>query len=101
MTPAMDELRPLTAGRLLEIRRQVYADGVEDWAVAAECNARVLAECCYDSGERVFPDGGAVLASMTFREMERLLVQLAGEEIPAGCGNPQFDPARFRAMKEA
>lgn len=101
MTPAVDELCPLTAGRLLEIRRQVYADGIEDWAVAAECNARVLAECCYDGGKRVFPDGGAVLAAMTFREMERLLAQLAGEEIPAGCGNPQFDSARFRAMKEA
>lgn len=101
MMPAVDELRPLTAGRLLEIRRQVCADNAEDWAVAAECNARVLAECCYDGGERVFHNAAAVLDTMTFREMERLLGYLTGEEPRGECSNPQFDPARFRVMKEA
>ena len=99
MMPSVDELRPLTAGRLLEIRRQVCSGNTEEWAIAAECNAQVLAECCFDGGERVFSDGSAVLATMTFREMERLLHYLSGEEYPAA--NPNFDPSRFRAMKEA
>lgn len=102
MTVAVEELRPLTAGRLLAIRREAQADGTEEWALSAVCNARVLAECCYAGGERIFSDGGAVLEAMTLREIESLVRQLAGEEMArSGCGNPNFDPTRFRALKEA
>ena len=96
----VEELRPLNAGRLLAIRREVQGEGTEDWALGIVCNARVLAECCYADGSRVFPNGEAVLESMTVREMERLLELLAEGNLPSGGGNPNFDPARFRALKE-
>lgn len=102
MTTAIEELRPLSAGRLLRIRRAVQMEGVEEWAVPLVCNARVLAECCYTAGEQVFPHGEAVLESLTVREMESLIRQLSGDETPrTGVENPGFDPARFRALKEA
>ena len=101
MTTAVEELRPLSAGRLLHIRRTVQAEGVEDWAVPLVCNARVLAECCYTGGERVFSRGEAVLESLTVREMEALIRQLGGEATQRnGVENPGFDPARFLALKE-
>ena len=102
MIPAVEELRPLSAGRLLNIRREVQTDGVEEWAVAAECNARVLAESCFSGGKCVFSDGQAVLESLTFCEMEHLLRRLAETERERnGRENPNFDPERFRKLKEA
>lgn len=102
MTVVVEELRPLSAGRLLNIRREVQLEGIEEWAVPVVCNARVLAECCYTGGERVFPHGAAVLETMTVREMESMICRLAGEETPRSeMENPGFDPARFRALKEA
>ena len=96
----VEELRPLSALRLLTIRREVQTEGTEDWALAVICNARVLAECCYTGGERVFSDGDAVLEALTVREMERLLEQLAEADAPVDGGNPNFDAARFRKLKE-
>ena len=49
----IDELRPLTAGRLLELwreSREASEDGLERTVI---CNARVLAACCYFQGEPV------------------------------------------------
>lgn len=96
----VEELRPLSALRLLTIRREVQAEGTEEWALAVTCNAQVLAECCYTGGERVFRDGEAVLAAMTVREMERLLARLADADAPRDGGNPNFDADRFRRLKE-
>ena len=79
----MDELRPLTAGRLLAIRRTVRAAGGDALEEAALCNARVLAESCFRDGEPAFADAEAVLAALTFPEMETLLERLAGQKTRA------------------
>ena len=97
----IDELRALSAGRLLTIWRETRELTDDPLERSLLCNARVLAECCYDGGERVFHNAAAVLDTMTFREMERLLGYLTGEESRGECSNPRFDPARFRVMKEA
>lgn len=103
----MDELRPLTAGRVLALwweSREASGDPLER---ALLCNGRILSECCFFQGERVYGDGAEALADLTGRQMERLLLRLAegGEEegnhplFPApGAENPAFDPARFRAL---
>lgn len=109
MSVSLDELRPLTAGRLLSIRREVRRETEDELEQALLCNARVLAECCYQAGQRVFPDGGGVLDALTCREMEALLSALAAGGSPAGLPdgggaasvNPGFDDARFRRLREA
>jgi len=95
------ELRPLTAGRLLTIRRETRAPAADEAERAALCNAQVLSECCFGPEGRCFPDGQAVLDALTFPEMEALLERLAGREetAPAAC-NPRFDEARFAALRE-
>ena len=99
----MDELRPLTAGRLLELWQAFR--GLEDpLERVLLCNGRILSECCFFQGERVYGDETEVLADLTGRQMERLLRRLAegggtGERRPqAGTVNPEFDVARFAAL---
>lgn len=101
MTPEIDEMRPLTAGRMLTLRQEETARGGDPLEVGARCNARILAECCFRGGEAVFADGKAVLKRLTFSEMERLLRDLAGAESPASAAarNPRFDPERYRVMR--
>lgn len=96
----MDELRGLSAGRLLALWRE--SRGEDPLERALLCNARILAECCYLRGERVYAGETEVLADLSARQMERLLLRLAeGETAPAaGAGNPAFDPARFAALEE-
>lgn len=101
----MDELRPLTAGRLLELWRtcrEVSEDPLERTLL---CNARILAECCLFRGEAVYEGPEPVLRDLTGREMERLLTLLAeGGRVPdlpaAPAENPAFDAARFEELKE-
>ena len=96
----LDELRPLTAGRLLALWRQCreYGDPLERVLV---CNGRILAACCFFRGEPVFEDERAVLAALTGRQLERLLLRLAeAEPGPEGTGNPSFDQGRFEALRE-
>ena len=93
----VDELRPLTAGRLLTLWREHREE--EPLERALLCNARVLAECCWSQGEPAFPDSGAVLEELTTREMESLLGLLGGTGEAAQL-NPAFDPARFQALRE-
>ena len=98
----VDELRHLTAGRLLAIWRQ-YGDAAEDpMERALLCNAAVLAESCFSQGEPVFAGAEDVLNTLTTREIETLLRQLAarGETTPRAVENPAFDPARFLALQE-
>lgn len=96
-----DELRQLTAFRLLTIWRECGEAAEEPMERALLCNARVLAECCFCQGEPVFVSGEDVLERLTAREMETLLRQLAGGCIPATAGeNPTFDPARFERLRE-
>lgn len=99
----VDELRPLTAGRLLELWRACR--GVEDpLERVLLCNGRILSECCFSQGERVYGDETEVLADLTGRQMERLLRRLGsggGSEDrrpPAETVNPEFDAARFAAL---
>jgi len=98
----IDELRPLSAGRLLAIWRETRDVTEDPLERSLLCNARVLAECCYCEGERVFDDELAVLSSLTGRQMEKLLVRLAGDapaSSPAAV-NPAFDQTRFEALRE-
>ena len=95
----VDELRPLTAGRLLAIWRESGREAEDPLERSLLSNARVLAECCWAGGELAFPDSGAVLEELTAREMESLLELLGGKSEAAQL-NPAFDPARFQALRE-
>lgn len=102
---AVDELRPLTAGRLLELWRECreIQDPLERvlW-----CNGRIAAECCFLEGERVYDGAAEALEDLTGRQLEGLLLRLArgggSEEGPKSAGkeeNPAFDAERFEAMR--
>ena len=82
MMEELDELRPPTAWRLLEIWR-----GPGSWQRSPErallCNAQVLAESCLRQGKPVFPDGAAVLIGLTAGGDGTMLRRLAGEEPPS------------------
>lgn len=96
----LDELRALTAGRLLTIWRESGKAAEEPMEQALLCNAQVLAESCFYQGEPVFDSGEAVLNALTTQEMEQLLRQLAAGLMPAAAKNPAFDPIRFAALQE-
>ena len=102
----VDELRAPTAWRLLEIWRQTRDIAEEPLERGLLCNAQVLAESCLYRGERVFPDGAAVLEQLTAGEIQTLLLRLMGEE-PDGLEAAQteavnrgFDDARFQMLRE-
>ena len=97
---APDRLKPLSAGRLLGIWRDVAAKEENEAVRGLLCNARVLAESCFWGERRMFDGPEAVLEAMTVGEMEALLQRLAGKEpsLPDGA-NPNFDPARCQAMR--
>ena len=102
MMDELDELRPPTAWRLLEIWRGTRELAKEPLERALLCNAQVLAESCLRQGAPVFDDGAAVLAQLTAGEMEALLRRLSGEApspAPAAV-NRDFDQGRFQALKE-
>lgn len=101
-----DELRPLSAGRVLALWR-ASKEGAEDAPERALlCNAAVLSECCLKKGEPVYQDVSEVLEDLSGPEMETLLERLCqgggvgcfgtGESVPEA--NPAFDMARFRAL---
>lgn len=94
----VDELRPLTAARLLTLWR-TCGDAAEEMERALLCNAGVLAECCFFEGEPVFEDGAAVLDALTTREMETLLEQLAEGRGAVPAENPAFDWAAFQRLR--
>ena len=98
----IDELRPPTAWRLLEIWRQTRETTEEPLERGLLCNAQVLSESCLFQGVPVFADGAEVLSRLTAGEMERLLRRLAGEEPAAAPAavNMGFDMERFRALEE-
>ena len=102
MMGGIDELCPLSAGRLLAIWRETREVTEDPLERSLLCNARVLAECCLRGGERVFADELAVLSSLTGRQMEKLLARLAGDAPAAAPAevNPAFDEARFDALRE-
>ena len=94
----IDELRPLTAGRLLTLWRE-HRDA-EPLERALVCNAAVLAESCFYQGEPAFESGEAVLAELTGRQMEELLRTLAGGAQPRLAGeNPAFDSERVLRLQ--
>ena len=102
MMEELDELRPPTAWRLLEIWRGTRELAEEPLERALLCNAQVLAESCLYRGAPVFSNGEDVLARLTAGEMEVLLRRLAGEETaPAPAAvNTAFDQARFHTLRE-
>jgi len=101
-----DELRPLTAGRLLELWRECRETG-DPLERVLRCNGLILSECCFLRGERVYQNETEVLEELTGRQMERLLLRLAEGGGPMGrrpesgpaAENPGFDPERFRALR--
>ena len=98
---ALDELRQLTALRLLTIWRECGEAAEEPVERALLCNARVLAESCFYQGEPVFESGEEVLDQLTAREMETLLQQVAeGRTAAAAAVNPGFDLKRFECLRE-
>lgn len=96
----VDELRPLTALRLLTIWRESREAAEEPLERALLSNAAVLAECCFFQGEPVFADADAVLRQLTPREMERLLQELTACGTPVADENPAFDRKRFEQLLE-
>ena len=97
----IDELRPMTAWQLLEIWQKCRAEIRDPLERVMTCNARILARCCFFQGETVYQDGIEALRDLTARQIERLLDQLyQGGGKRAGEENPQFDPARFAALRE-
>lgn len=99
----VDELRPPKLGRLLTLWQESRKSGGPLEQVLL-CNGRILSECCFFQGKRVYASGGEALADLTGRQMERLLRRLAdggAERPPAGreAVNPAFDAARFEALR--
>ena len=94
----IDELRPLTAGRLLTLWREHRDE--EPLERALLCNAQVLAESCFYHGEPAFGSGEEVLEELTGRQIESLLRTLAegGRPRPAG-ETPSFDQRRFLRLR--
>ena len=99
----VEELRPLSAGRLLDIWRQCREEAEDPLERTLLCNARILAESCFSQEEAVFHSGGEVLSALTGRQIEGLLRRLAGEDDPPagsrGQANPAFDERRFAALR--
>lgn len=98
----IDCLRPIPAARLLAIWRDTREQTEEPLERCLLCNARVLAECCFQGETAVFHSAAEVLEQLTGRQMETLLRRLMGEEPPAApeAENQAFDPERFRKLKE-
>ena len=71
----MREWRELSAGRLLAIRREVLRETEDALERDLLCNAAVLAESLTEDGERVYPDGEAVLGTLSCREMEERMLR--------------------------
>lgn len=98
MSGAGMTLRLPPAGRLLQIRREARARTDDDLERAALCNARVLAEALTGAdGTPVYPTAEDVLDALSFPEMERLLSALSHGTRDV---NPNFDAARFAALRE-
>lgn len=101
-----DELRPLTAGQLLALWRE-YRETGDPLERVLRCNGRILSECCFFQGQRVYADETETLENLTPWQMERLLARLAEGGGPLGGRpesgpaeeNPEFDAARFEAMR--
>ena len=95
----IDELRQLTAFRLLSIWRACGQETEDVLERSLLSNAQVVAECCYFQNEPVFSDGQEVLEEMTAREMEGILEQLSAGERWTGNSNPSFDLSRFEELR--
>ena len=101
-----DELRPLTAGRLLALWRE-YREAEDPLERVLRCNGRILSECCFLRGQRVYADEAEALDDLTPRQAERLLTLRAegGGPLEGRPGsvpaeeNPDFDAARFEALR--
>lgn len=95
----VDQLRPLSAGRLLAIWREGREKTQDVLERSLLTNAQVLAECCFFQGEEAFSSREDVLEALTVPEMEQLLERLcaAGH---GGVENPRFDMEKFAAMQE-
>ena len=97
----IDELRPLTAGRLLALWRETREAAEDPLERTVLCNARIAAACCFYRGEPVFEDEQAVLADLTGHQIETLLRRLAeAEPAKEETGKPAFNQRRFETLRE-
>ena len=96
---AVDALKPLTAGELLELWRY-YRERVEDpLERTLLCNAAILRDSCYCQGAAVYGDELEVLRDLTPGEMEDLLLRPAeGEAVPEDRGGT-FEHQRLAALE--
>ena len=96
----IEQLRPLTAMRMLTIWRESKEQAEEPLERSLLCNARILAECCFQQDRPVFSNSQEVLEALTARQMETLLRRLSGETASAPqTVNPNFDMARFTELE--
>jgi len=101
----VDELRPLTAGRLLELWRECREIG-DPLERVLMCNGRIVSQCCFFQGRQVYGNELEALEDLTGRQLERLLLRLAegGGQEDRRPGesqmNPAFDAARFEALRK-
>ena len=99
---AMDELRPMTAGRLLELWRKCREELEDPLERTMFCNAGILAECCFWQGGPVYQNEYEVLSDLTGKQIADLLLRLAdsnGTAEPQAAMNPAFDQGRFDALQ--
>ena len=98
----VDELRPMPAGRLLELWRKCREELEDPLERTVFCNARILAECCFWRGEPVYQNECEVLADLTGKQIADLLLRLADSNEaakPQETMNPAFDQGRFDALQ--
>ena len=98
----VDELRPVTAGRLLELWRKCREELEDPLERTVFCNARILAESCFCQGERVYQNECEVLADLTGQQIAALLREVAenGETTATSeTINPAFEQGRFDTLR--
>lgn len=87
---AVDELRPLTTGRLLALWRE-SREADDPLERVLLCNGRILAECCFFQGERVYEDETEALEGGRWKSCSGGWRTAAGSESAApgrGGGRP-------------
>lgn len=103
MRMEIDQLRPLTAGKLLQLRHDPLLDQCTPEEAGLVGNALVVAACCLREGQVVFQNGQEVLEQLTAEEIEGFIRAIAaGETRPPqqthAAENAGFDLSRFSRM---
>lgn len=95
----VDAMKPLTAGKLLQLWQDCREKTEDPLERTLLCNAAILRAGCLCRGQAVYREVSEVLGDLTPREMERLLLCLAEGEAPEEQSDGTFDFGKFAAMK--